>query len=146
MSEQPPVSRALRIYRRVVTVGLVLYWLMMMTATHVPDVPKEFDTGVGDKTEHKVAYCLFGLGLGVVWSAWRGPLRWPVAIGLLGIAALYGAIDENTQPFFGRDCDLYDWFADLQGGSVGVAISLVYDWIVRKSRLFDPRRSPVDPK
>ncbi|RPI87229.1 MAG: VanZ family protein [Planctomycetaceae bacterium] len=117
-----------RYYRWIVTAGLALYWLVMLVATHVPDIPSDFDPGIGDKLEHKIAYALLGFGLGIVWHAWNCQVPWRTAAMLFGVAALYGGFDELTQPLFGRECDLRDWFADLQGAATGLLAALVCVW------------------
>ena len=115
-------------YRRIVTAGLALYWLTMLISTHIPEIPGDFDPGIGDKLEHKIAYGLLGLGLAIVWHGWHGRPGWKVAALLFGAAAAYGAVDELTQPLFGRECDLYDWFADLQGSLAGLAAGICVLW------------------
>jgi VanZ family protein len=100
--------------RRVIYTLLGLYWGMCFWATHVPMPPGPPATNHIDKLKHFIGYG----GLGGAWyitllvlkPRWRGV--W-LAVILIGMS--YGAIDELTQPPFGRTCDFYDWLADMAG-------------------------------
>lgn len=130
MSTSVTESPRRRYYRWIVTGGLVVYWLIMLVSTHVPDIPGELDPGIGDKLEHKIAYGLLGFGLGIVWEAWKLRFSWRAIPLLFLVAGLYGMLDELTQPLFGRDCELFDWYADLQGAALGLmsAYALLWAW------------------
>jgi VanZ family protein len=52
-------------------------------------------------------------------------------LGVWGVIAVYGAVDELTQPWAGRFCDLNDWLADIGGGAIGLALAWVVWWSVR---------------
>jgi VanZ family protein len=111
-------------FRRGVAIVLVLYWLTMFTATHVPRAPQPLPPGFTDKWQHYVAYS----GLGFLLAAWwrlRRPLTFRAGIRLFAIAALYGALDEMTQPFFGRDAELLDWRSDLIGALSGLVLGAI---------------------
>jgi VanZ family protein len=56
----------------------------------------------------------------------------PFAI-TLAICLIYAALDEWTQPFIGRTCELLDWLADAGGAIVGSLIGLA---IARRFSLF----------
>jgi len=80
------------------------------------------------------------LALGSV-TCWRaaGPnRRFTLKSWWLGVAflAVYAALDETTQPIFGRSCEWGDYAADLCGNLVGMTIGGL---CVRASRL---RRRP----
>lgn len=103
------------------------YWLAMFVATHIPSkvVP---DLHVTDKVEHFAAYGLLAMLMGGYawarrWCLWRSAI-WPIVIG-----AIYGAVDELTQPYFNRACDIRDWRADVIGAVLGTAIILLARWI-----------------
>ncbi|MBC8106620.1 MAG: VanZ family protein [Anaerolineae bacterium] len=116
-----------------------------MPPRHVPPVP------VNDKIEHFAGFAILailltiaingrtsysparirgGVARGEPSRTGRGAremLR-PFAIAL-AICLIYGALDEWTQPFVGRTCDLHDWLADAGGAMVGSLIGLT---IVRR--------------
>lgn len=99
---------------------LLAYWVSILVATHIPStvVP---NLHVTDKVEHFTAYGLLAMLLcGYAWAKrwciWRSTI-YPVVIG-----AVYGAVDELTQPWFSRACDIRDWRADVIGTLLGVAI------------------------
>lgn len=99
---------------------LVLLWALAVTATHVPPraVP---DMGVSDKTEHIVGFLgLAGIFI-VTLTAWGVSLPARVTLTMF-IMPIYAALDEWTQPPFGRDCDIYDWTADLTGTLTAILV------------------------
>jgi len=124
--------------------GTAAYWLLMLVLTHIPEIPKDYEPGVGDKWEHRIGYFLLALGLGLSLSAWQGRLDWRRIALVIGIFAIYGAFDELTQPLFGRECDLFDWLADLQGGVAGSLLAYAIDqWFRRwKPGWFPPVPQP----
>lgn len=103
---------------------LGVYWLVLATATHLPNVapPPGFDPG--DKAEHLAAFGLLAVLLAVAWSFHR-PMTWRSLAAILAIVAVYAAIDEITQPLTGRNRDPLDWIADVLGASAGLAIFAV---------------------
>jgi len=100
---------------------LAVYWLVLFVGTHWPKLPGIHVPGK-DKTLHAVAFAILtGILLyALTRRAWLAR-RWPIALAAIVIAAVYGAIDEWTQPYTGRTCDLLDWAADVLGAvSVGL--------------------------
>ena len=104
---------------------LAAYWAMMLVGTHTPPGP-DVAGGLNDKVLHFAGYCglavllvLCGGRLGTPW--WRAVL----------LASLYGVADELTQPSFGREADVLDWFADVGGATFG---ALVTTLIERRAR------------
>lgn len=96
---------------------LGVYWLALLTATHWPKVPG-IDVPGKDKTLHAVAYAfLTGLLLSALTRQARLARGWPIALAAVTIVAVYGALDERTQPWTGRTCDLLDWTADMVGAA-----------------------------
>jgi VanZ family protein len=101
---------------------LVAYWLALITGTHVPQPPKMMGLEAHDKLLHTSAYAglAFLLMLNVWWRA-RPSARHFAAI--LVVVAICGGLDELTQPPFGRTADWFDWFADLGGTAIGLAVA-----------------------
>jgi VanZ family protein len=98
-----------------------VYWLTLFILTHIPQehlptVP------LGDKTEHLIAYA--GLASLLFFSFRRASRVRKVEATTLLICICYGAIDEWIQaiPIINRSCELYDWFADVTGAALAVAI------------------------
>ncbi len=119
--------RALRHTAWVVT---VLYWGLICVLTHLSprDVPH---VSINDKLVHFLMYGGFGFLLGLALH-FSGVRRWIFLLVLL-IALAYGAIDEWTQPIFGRTCDLFDWLADAGGALSAVALLFLLLRITRRS-------------
>jgi VanZ family protein len=120
----------LAVNKRWLVVALVLWWVAMFTATHIPG-PNLPSTGVSDKTEHYLAYGILGfllcsvlLNRNICWHR--------SAVYTIVICTIYGAIDETTQPYFNRAMDFYDWVADVVGAISGVVIRSILHLVFRK--------------
>jgi VanZ family protein len=121
---------------------LLLFLPVQLLAMHwpVPKLPPSV-AHVWDKVPHFVLYALFASLL--VWYivAQRRALGQSNARGLprrLATAfvcvAAYAWIDELTQPWTGRECDVYDWLADVLGAAT--VIIGAYAW--RRYRMSNP--------
>src|SRR5262245_23088984 len=108
---------------------LVIYWLAAVTTTHWPrpDLPPLVNLHL-DKVAHFFIYAVLATLLIFAWRAtspvgdrreWGRPSKYLV---VWVIAALYGVVDELTQPWFDRDCDVWDWVADLLGSLTAILI------------------------
>ncbi|MDR0568249.1 MAG: VanZ family protein [Spirochaetaceae bacterium] len=77
-----------------------------------------------DKVQHLLAYMVLTLTLGLWVSRERWKTRtWLTALAVIGVASAYGFVDEAHQYFVpGRDCNVWDWFADTLGGVLGSGI------------------------
>ena len=42
------------------------------------------------------------------------------------VLAVFAALDEVTQPWFGRAVDGFDWLADLAGLAVGIGVVVLF--------------------
>jgi VanZ family protein len=84
-----------------------------------------------DKVQHLIAYAVLAAAVGLWFSQeqWKGfPLR--IALLTASAASCYGIIDEIHQYFVpGRDCNVWDWFADTLGAAFGAAAMM---FIARK--------------
>lgn len=106
--------------RRLVVMATLLYFLLLFTATHLPprDMP---NTHVNDKIEHFTAYFLLCVLLQVCVGLFRRRLIWVATIWFCVMC--WGAVDEISQPPFGRDCDIHDWYADSAGATAASLIA-----------------------
>jgi VanZ family protein len=94
--------------------------------SHLPD------TGgfqVSDKVKHFSAYAFLGM---LAYRAFRTTFsgrRIFLSIGaMLAIVAIYGATDEFHQSFVpGRECDFFDWLADMAGALSIALIAYIYN-------------------
>ncbi len=90
-----------------------IFWGICVFLTHArfpegpPGVPP-------DKVLHYLGYGALAGAWYLSALVWKPKWRWIwLAVLILGMS--YGALDEITQPPFGRTCDFYDWLADLAG-------------------------------
>jgi VanZ family protein len=99
------------------------YSIALLTGTHWPKLPR-IDVPGKDKTLHVVAYAILaGLLLNVLAKGTRLARGVQIAAAAVAIVAVAGALDEWTQPYFGRTCDLLDWLADMAGAA---SVSIAY--------------------
>jgi VanZ family protein len=117
---------------------LIFYWITLFTLTTIPvdAVPRIFDNQ--DKIEHFIAYGVlaFLLTLALYFQKRSRLISSRAFLFTFIFILAYGAIDELHQLFVpGRYCDLYDWFADSIGGSIG--IGLVYLFLRSQLKIRD---------
>jgi VanZ family protein len=98
------------------------YTLVLVLATHYPK-PEDLlgPDPPSDKTLHFIAYGVLGI-LAMATLAASGRRSLGAAAMLLITLAILAAVDEATQPLFGRTAELWDWVYDLMGLGTGVAI------------------------
>jgi len=116
---------------RILWLLTIAYAIFLATMTHLPP-GKGPDTGASDKLEHLGAY---GILTGAVFlSFWASFPRRKIAAWLTPLVVLtFGAIDEFTQPYFGRSCELNDWLADAAGMMIALIIlSLIRTGVERR--------------
>lgn len=76
-----------------------------------------------DKIAHLVEYSLLGALLFKAGGGRLGRSRWMEFAFLVAIGASVGALDEVYQGHVpGREMSIYDWYADVIGTMVGVAM------------------------
>jgi VanZ family protein len=122
----------------------IAYTLALVLATHYPE-PEQLlgPNPPSDKTLHLLAYGGLGLLAAAVLAA-SG--RWSLR-SLAGLAtglAAFAAIDEATQPWFGRSAEPLDWAFDLAGLAAGIgAVTVARRWRCGAARGLGsrPRRS-----
>jgi hypothetical protein len=95
-------------------------WAGLFIGTHIPARAMP-DVRVSDKTLHAAAY--FSLAAMIYLSTWiANPSRRRLAVLVLAICMIYGAIDELLQPFVRRHADLEDWLCDVAGAAAAVML------------------------
>ena len=105
-----------------VYVPLILYWIMLFTATSLPaaNLPS---VAVGDKIKHFGAF--FGLSvllnLTLLYQSKVLLFKKYFLVAALIISSFYGLLDEIHQSFVpGRNSEFLDWVADSLGAAAGV--------------------------
>jgi len=106
---------------RIFWIVAILYWCALFAGTHVPARVIE-KVPLNDKVEHLVGYGGLATLLFLAFVVGQRCQPASIAILVLGILILYGAIDEWTQIPVGRDCDLFDWYADVTGSAVALVL------------------------
>ncbi len=99
--------------------ALMIYWSSNQEQVNIPDLG--FDAQ--DKLYHAIGYFVFGVCLGMFFTGIRpdSPMK-RTRIFVLLTGAFYAASDEIHQYFVpGRQCDIFDWLADL----IGVAAAIL---------------------
>ncbi|MBI3837602.1 MAG: VanZ family protein [Planctomycetia bacterium] len=99
------------------------YSLALVVGTHIPNPPEVIMSGPSDKSLHLAAYAGLAFLVSLNWFL-RQALGWRQRIAILGLLAVFGAVDEITQIPVGRECDVFDWTADVAGALVGSALFL----------------------
>jgi VanZ family protein len=100
----------------------VAYAVTLVLATHYPKPEQLLGRyGHADKLLHFVAYFLLAVFVAAaVWGAGRWSRRAALIVAIA--LAAFGAVDEMTQPLFGRTADMLDWAADCAGIAVGILL------------------------
>ncbi len=103
---------------------LAVYWPLAFVVTHIPplfkrDKEERLDLPIGpDKVVHFGGFFVLAWLLATVLSR---RFSTPAVVSLtVAACAMYGLIDEVTQPAFGRTADVWDWVADMLGCGAGL--------------------------
>jgi VanZ family protein len=96
------------------------WWLLLFVGTHIPMTLPGTANSL-DKFQHAGAFCGLAVLLCSAYEAWRPRREWGY-VGVFLLAIGYGAADEWTQQFVGRQSDWRDWFADFGGAACGVGL------------------------
>jgi len=121
-----PVAPLRRCWRRTAVywlAALAVYWLVLFIGTHLPTQQVSGVAMANDKVLHATAYAVLTTLVCIAWRRVGGSLGLRGRLVIAAVVLTYGAIDEFSQPYFGRSCDLLDWIAD----GVGVTLALVVD-------------------
>lgn len=119
---------------------LLGYWVLIFYSTHMP-VEYAQSVEVSDKFLHVAAYAVLAVLLAMVLHC-RQWAFWSIVPLVLMTTAVYGFVDETTQPWFGRINDPLDWLADQVGGVVGLLFFLLLRATVRTWRTVPSRTVP----
>ena len=110
-----------------ITVGL---WIVACVLTHLPpgEVP---DFHTSDTYLHTVGFGGLASWFLLTLVSFRTRTL-PRMLLVIAVMAAYAALDENTQPFFGRSCELRDWVNDMIGTTIAVALWEIAFWAMRR--------------
>ena len=127
--------------------GLIIYWSLLFSSTHIPRVPHVVSFYLGfDKVCHFVGYTGLAYLVSLAWTVHR-PMTRPLGISnflvVVGVLSFYGVLDEVTQPLIGRSCELADWIADVAGAAVGVSFFAAVTALARRIGLTALRSDAV---
>lgn len=104
-----------------------ILWLLCFAgaffATHRPPSPEPGGLPIHDKVLHAAGFALLAGATAWRFQPVQRELSATRALVMLAGLSLYGAIDELTQPPFGRSCDLGDWTADVFGALAGLSLA-----------------------
>lgn len=113
--------------------ALVVYWVALGIATHIPlRMAKRVEHG--DKIVHALAYAGLASLLFLVVAVLRR-MTWGTLGLVFGAIAAYATVDEVLQDLVPhRTSDFKDWCADLLGaGCALVVCGLMYGWHSKRS-------------
>ncbi len=120
MNHTPNLTR----FRRTLLLMCILMWVSAFCLSHIP-LPQLPDLPGKDKGLHFIGFaCLASILLLTLMAHGRGhdqKLLRRCAITLL-VTAVYGAIDELTQPLVKRHGTVDDWLADVAGSVAAVIV------------------------
>jgi VanZ family protein len=118
--------------RNIFWIGSIFYWCFLCVLTHLPPSAIREPQGfwLTDKQAHFIAYFVLSFSVGITLMVTLPGRRW-IPLFVIALAMAYGAIDERTQPMFGRDCELGDWVADTLGSVAAAAGLFVVSFFIR---------------
>jgi len=107
--------------KKITTILLIAYWLLVCALARIPIPGVVYQARVSDKTLHFTAYLILTL---LFWFSvrpdrkvnWRKATPWWVFI----VIVLYSLLDELSQSWVGRTCDMVDFAANLAGSVAGL--------------------------
>jgi VanZ family protein len=116
------------------------YVFVLVTSTHLPPSFPLLPRNQTDKLAHFLAYTVLAWLLAMAWQASTGWLNGRhLRFVWLAIIA-FAALDEVTQPMFGRTASIWDWLADAAGAALGILLfALIRSGL--KSMKFDKFKS-----
>ena len=125
--------------RRILAAICGIWWALSAVATHVP-IETLPSRAPGPPALHVIGYTLL-TGLFLTTLIAYGVRPWRRLVVAVFVIVVYAAVDEATQPWFGRDGTVDDWLADLAGMvfalamiEVPAALARFRQGVVRRSR------------
>ncbi len=103
---------------------LLLYTFVLVIGTHLPKIGGIVRTPGVDKLLHFGAYFVQAT-LAAAAVAATGRLGRRNAVILIAALAVFGGLDELTQPWFSRSAEWADWAADCLGIVLGVSLVML---------------------
>ncbi len=111
-------------YARLCQVALVGYVAVLFIGTHLPPnshlLPRSIEHF--DKVCHFTGYAILAGLIATTCQMAAGNLALRHLCWIWAGIAIVGAIDEITQIPVGRDCDIWDWTADVLGAATGILV------------------------
>jgi len=120
--------------QRGIAVATAVYTAVLVFTTHYPRPDELLGRKLPpDKLMHFGAYAVLGVLAALVLRS-RGRLvgRYAPLLGA-GLAA-WAALDEATQPLFGRAAEPLDWVFDVIGLALGIAAVVITNHLWRQAR------------
>jgi VanZ family protein len=118
----PPGPRRLWRKPKLWQLALACSWLTLFIATHLPaGTPGLPGEGI-DKLTHLAAFAVLSAIFAATWEFSSGRLTWRHLLWAWLIITAYGAFDEWTQDFVGRNTSAADWLADATGAALGLFV------------------------
>ena len=116
----PRLPQSVQRRRRLLVWTCVVLWLTAAVLSHIPAarLPPRY---APDYVLHTGGF--WGLATSFWVCLWAfGLPRWRRIVAVFFILAVYGALDELTQPYFHRVCDIRDWACDVLGVFAAIVI------------------------
>ena len=129
----PPAHPTLRRLRKIVLILCILAWVGAFGVSHIPGEEISKIKLPSDDLLHAFGFAVIGtLFLLSLTACGVNRLRriWLT----VGTLAMYGALDENTQPFVHRTCDINDWYADMTCMLIAVVVVELTLLIIERRR------------
>lgn len=119
--------RGLLTHRVVVLAAWLVYWGLLFASTHLPpQTASAWSFHIADWLLHVLAFAILAT-LTFAASAAGGRRVTPLRTALwFGVLLAYAAIDEISQPPFGRHMQLSDWLADASGVAIGLLVGMIW--------------------
>ncbi|MCI0335546.1 MAG: VanZ family protein [Planctomycetes bacterium] len=102
--------------------ALACYWLALFIGSHMPIERIPLSGGTADKFAHVAAFAVLAVIFAITWQVSAGRLMTRHLVWAWVVIALYGALEEVTQPLAGRVASIWDWLADASGAALGLML------------------------
>lgn len=104
-------------------IALAFYWPTLFVLGHIPIPQVVYQAEVSDKSFHFLAYLILAFLLWFVISPdkkvdWGKAGPWWILL----VVVLYGTVDEISQSYVGRSCDILDFISNLTGALTALVL------------------------